>query len=258
MCLDSSNLLITVTGNKFQMAQRVFNQADLDNMICPKEHPASYASVQRALKESINELWNVSVISWDAIHRHLSTGANIHSGVDATTPVVCQKYNEDLTRLMEYVCRRRPTFHIFMNQQTLERKDQDRTELGNGNCMQATLATLFNIPLAEAFDVHDHNSKKGDWHLPFMNWLEKRGRDLDTGYPAGTHEHTIEMLNHSGDIDGYFYAVVPSVKNELGFHAVVMDKQGNVVHDPHPEKAYQDKNIVESHDLEYWFVLEKE
>ena len=59
-------------------------------------------------------------------------------------------------------------------------------------------------------------------------------------------------LCDSPSIDGFVMASVPSDFFEGCTHSVVMDLKGVVVHDPSPNKQWQDKNALESGQLNHW------
>lgn len=79
-----------------------------------------------------------------------------------------------------------------------------------------------------------------------------------TGFPIGEEYPKGHVLSESPNIDGFVMASVPSRTFEHTGHSVVMDLNGVVVHDPNPNKAWQDINILESGDLKHWLMIEKE
>lgn len=117
---------------------------------------------------------------------------------------------------------------------------------GNGNCLQAVMASLLNYDL----DQVPHFIAADDWADCFHNWLESQGLEYEytlynpKNLGAWGDDRLLEALGLTEGIDGYFYAAVYSPNNfdaneyckgNTGTHAVVVDKYLNVVHDPNPE-----------------------
>lgn len=125
---------------------------------------------------------------------------------------------------------------------------------GHGNCMQASFASLFsddleNVPnfielpnydiipaltkYAESkgykFDGILYNKKWENLCDPRMNVFTKT---------KIYRNRTLSHLKRYDGVDGLFYAGVCSPKNftwdDPSFHAVIIDKNCNIVHDPNP------------------------
>lgn len=120
----------------------------------------------------------------------------------------------------------------------------------NGNCMQAVIASLFGLPL----DDVPHFMKEESWFISLYRFAEKYGYEVQgslynraNGLINGTvFEKYNDRFNEIKEMDGvggYFYGVVYSPKYHLLAehrkdsvkHAVVIDKNFNIVHDPNPE-----------------------
>lgn len=57
--------------------------------------------------------------------------------------------------------------------------------------------------------------------------------------------------------DGFFLASVES-KNHIGVHhSVILNIDGDVIHDPHPNKKWQGLNAIESGKLKYWYMVSR-
>lgn len=107
-----------------------------------------------------------------------------------------------------------------------------------GNCMQATVASLFELELDEVphFLLDENEGVFG-----MLKFFMKRGFDpcyinrgnYDTDFMK-------KIARFDGGVNGCFYGVVPSQTYDEVTHAVVIDSDLNVVHDPNPnEKALE-------------------
>ena len=102
--------------------------------------------------------------------------------------------------------------------------DQDRfysKELGTrGNCLQAAVASILDLPLAAVPNFMDADSAHGFW-AAYEEFLRARGFEY------------IELPgNHCPDC---FYLASGSSPRGVK-HAVIM-RDGKLVHDPHPSRA---------------------
>jgi len=129
---------------------------------------------------------------------------------------------------------------------------------GNGNCMQAAVATLFDMKLEEV----PHFLTFGDkWFSVFYEFIKDSGYAYHGMFHNKNYNRlcnptnecfqevkwykssilTLTNLKKSGGINGYFYASVLSPKyfnfgeNFNKTHAVIIDLNCNIVHDPNPE-----------------------
>jgi hypothetical protein len=104
----------------------------------------------------------------------------------------------------------------------------------HGNCMQAAIASLLDLELNE---VPNFIEFKNDFNNTTIGWLSKKGYS-----PTYIHKyrHDEEMLKRialfDGGVNKYFYAIVPSQTYKDTSHAVVVDINLNVVHDPNPNQ----------------------
>lgn len=110
-----------------------------------------------------------------------------------------------------------------------------------GNCMSACLATIMDLPLSEV--PHFAEMKEG-WFQPFWDFLTKhkyvfRGMYFFTTTdpnvrPAGTWEQLAKLCP---GVDGYFVCGGTSHRDHVtNGHAVVYNSEGQMVHDPHPNR----------------------
>jgi len=102
----------------------------------------------------------------------------------------------------------------------------------HGNCMQAVVASLFELELDDVpnFIEEEH------WYWKMMEFYRERG--YQCGTVNGSLEYMRKAAEFDGGINGYFDATVPSKIFENGTHAVVVDVNLNIVHDPNPNELY--------------------
>jgi len=135
--------------------------------------------------------------------------------------------------------------------------DQTITDKNRGDCQRAAVASLLDLEIEQV--PHFRLFHERDRHRIFCNFLYACGYEWEgSGYP-----HTHRTPRNYPTIKGYVIATVPSKhyfgeKSDEGrpiTHAVIIDSDGVVVHDPHPDKDWQDINIIESGDIIYWTLI---
>lgn len=120
----------------------------------------------------------------------------------------------------------------------------------HGNCMQAAFATLFDKKLEEVPNFIEFGE---EWWSEIGKFVKSQGYSRDTilysnGYSKHLHpectgvvdEYSISNLPKYEGVNGFFYAVVLSPKYYIGrgtTHAVIVDKNCNIVHDPYYPKG---------------------
>jgi hypothetical protein len=104
----------------------------------------------------------------------------------------------------------------------------DQTRIGeHGNCFQASLASILELPLDSVPDFC--NEYPDDWLDHFAQWLhDKHGLFPITVYGCS---ETFEWYANNCLCEG----MVPSIDHPGLEHSVVINK-GVIVHDPHPSK----------------------
>ena len=112
---------------------------------------------------------------------------------------------------------------------------QDAPAEQRGNCFQASLATVLQMPLEEAFDCTDikYDGKDGLWFRDLNKWLEQ--------YRLGCIflETSKEKPAFVSEILGIHIAECMSKTLYHGErHAVVM-QDGDLLHDPNPNAKEQ-------------------
>ena len=128
----------------------------------------------------------------------------------------------------------KPVFQTVVNQ-------------GNGNCMQAATASILDLELYQVPNFIEYlNSDKTNPHFELMKFLNGLGYDYSiwtSSYRVEgglelkqSTEFTKEVLRADGGVNGYFYASVKSQTFDDTSHAVVIDKNMKIVHDPNPNQ----------------------
>lgn len=127
--------------------------------------------------------------------------------------------------------------------------DQTVVDKQRGNCHQAAMASLLNLELEQVPNFRlfpDDN-----WHQVMSGFLWGCGYEWHgTGYPT---QRVVDYPN----VDECVLATVPSKEfdDPKITHMVVMNNEGVVVHDPQPNKAYQDANILETGKCLHWALI---
>lgn len=122
----------------------------------------------------------------------------------------------------------------------------------NGDCIQAVFASLFEKELDE---VPKFIELKEDWFQAILDFCNDQGYSynatLYNNNLSNPEFTTLDEVKYSEGIDGLFYAGVRSPKfwkEGGGTHAVIIDKDFNIVHDPNPLykdiESYPDADIL--------------
>lgn len=114
----------------------------------------------------------------------------------------------------------------------------------HGNCMQAAVASLFEEELKNVPNFVEFSND--EWWNEFVKYFESKGyKEIIPLYnpiiwPNILPEYSLDRLKEYNGINGYFFGKVCSPKyNPEGilsgaWHAVVVDKNFNIVHDVNP------------------------
>lgn len=103
----------------------------------------------------------------------------------------------------------------------------------HGNCMQAAVASLFDLELSEVPNFIEHGE---NWYNVFDDFIRKYG--YEPNYISGNVNELHKIARLDNGVNGYFYGAVNSQTFEGITHSVIVDRYLNVVHDPNPnEKA---------------------
>lgn len=111
-------------------------------------------------------------------------------------------------------------------------------DANTGDCMQAVIASLFEVELHE---VPEFIKLSEHWFYMMKKFFKDHGYSnltyINRGDGVDT-EFLKRVAKYDGGIKGYLYASVPSqvFANGIG-HAVVVDTDLNIVHDPSPTQS---------------------
>ena len=121
----------------------------------------------------------------------------------------------------------------------MKKVDQTVVEQGEGNCMQAVVASLLELKLDEVPNFIKYlDTKDTDPYSELYKFMEKKGYDVSPINILVDDEpvSALDVTEIDGGIDGFFYATVVSQTFANTNHAVVIDKELNIVHDPNPNR----------------------
>lgn len=126
-----------------------------------------------------------------------------------------------------------------------------------GDCMRATVASIFEEDIHNVPNFIEYGD---EWWTIFRKYFEAKGYKLTTTlynplmYNRNIlEEYSLERLSEFTGVNGFFYGHVNSPtynqKGEISgtMHAVVVDKDCNVVHDPNPNYKGE-KRLYPLHD----------
>ena len=135
----------------------------------------------------------------------------------------------------------------------MKRVDQMIVSVDKGDCTRACLASILELNIAE---VPNFIEKGNRWFDDFWKFIKTYGYQYyGVGWLVGPERPHGHILKESPNIDGYVIASVPSRTFEIVGHSVVMDLDGVVIHDPNPNKLWQDVNVVETGELQHWMMI---
>ena len=118
---------------------------------------------------------------------------------------------------------------------------QTVVDSGKGNCMQAAIASLLELDLEDVPNFIEFVGK-GQWLKTMHGFLNEKGYDAITvGKSKGQGTQWLkDLAKFDNGVNGYLYASVPSRTFENGTHAVIVDTDLRVVHDPNPNQKCLD------------------
>lgn len=124
---------------------------------------------------------------------------------------------------------------------------QSITDQGRGDCMRAAVASMFHLELIQVphFILFDE-----DWHLVFTYFIMAIGYEYQG-------ENAPENLSQAQLVNDCLYASVPSRTFKTGSHAVLINRQGVVIHDPNPNRLWLGEDLMKIPETWYWKMIEK-
>ena len=136
---------------------------------------------------------------------------------------------------------------------------QTIVDKGRGNCAQAAIASLLDKELDDVPNfIENHSNNVNDHTSHVMLYLWYIGYDNATTIVSYSNrikesKYSLKDIGYiDGGVNGYFYASVPSQTFEGVSHAVIVDKDMNIVHDPNPnQKALK----LTENDINYIFCV---
>lgn len=136
---------------------------------------------------------------------------------------------------------------------------QTITGAKSGNCMQTVMASLLDLSICQVPNFIMYSDE--EWFPMLVGFLKLRGWKYKGHCDAsGDKQETLEKLQSTPSINGYYDACVPS-KNyppeDKITHAVIIDSTGLVVHDPSPKQGWAGINAIDTGELKYWYWIEK-
>ena len=109
---------------------------------------------------------------------------------------------------------------------------QENINKGSGDCARAVIASLFDKELHEVPEFHPDGSQL--WEI--TKYFKSQGYGVTCYNRRPGLPSLEEVAKHDGGVNVLFYASVPSQTYENGSHAVVVDVDMNIVHDPNPNQ----------------------
>jgi hypothetical protein len=105
-----------------------------------------------------------------------------------------------------------------------------------GDCMRAAVASIFDLQLDEVPNFSEMQDSEA--YCAFVHFVISRGYKHPTCltmYQNGLAT-MLKALAFDGGVNGYFIASINSLTFENVLHAVIVDSNLNVVHDPNPNQ----------------------
>lgn len=113
---------------------------------------------------------------------------------------------------------------------------QTIVDRGSGNCMQAAIASLFDMELDEVPNFIEFNENAGFEVMKFVHSLGYEYCNILRDTPGNGTEMLKKVAKFDGGVNGFFYASVNSQTFEGVSHAVIVNKDLEIVHDPNPNQ----------------------
>lgn len=118
----------------------------------------------------------------------------------------------------------------------------------NGNCMQAAIASMFDMELDDVPNFVEWSSSS-EWYFRYCDFMESMGFDVETVSCNLELISKIELYRELANqiaVSGAIYASVKSSIFDGGAHAVLINNVGVVIHDPNPNQFFLGLDVVDS------------
>jgi len=117
-----------------------------------------------------------------------------------------------------------------------------------GDCLRTAIASLFDLEHEQVPHFRLFSKDQERYVLSGFYWA--MGYDwIKCGYPDK------EYLSYDHSVNGLFEASVKSGKDLA--HAVLIDMDGIVIHDPDKSQRFKGVNVFESNIIIWWTILNK-
>ena len=129
--------------------------------------------------------------------------------------------------------------------------DQTCVDSGKGNCQQAVVASILGLDLSQVpnFILYADN----EWWNVYYYFMFSVGWQ----YEGQSKPSKSRGLREEDSINGFFEAAVPSRTFKGKSHAVIINTEGMVIHDPNPNKLWLGVNVLESGELQGWYMYSR-
>lgn len=121
----------------------------------------------------------------------------------------------------------------------------------NGNCMQASIASMFEVKLNEVPNFIEFGD---DWYRELCDFFYINGylvKNRTINLKGMCVKKAYKTISKCKTINSAIYAVVSSSMFPCSDHAVLINDRGVVIHDPNPNKHYTNVDVVNSGDIKY-------
>lgn len=106
-----------------------------------------------------------------------------------------------------------------------------------GNCLTAVVASLLDLPIEDVpnfvQDDVDHGNDDPEWHW----WTRMHQFVQSRGYAIFCLSAKPEDTTFPAPEPGEFYAVIGISPRDPNIHHIVIYQDGEMVHDPHPDRT---------------------
>ena len=125
-------------------------------------------------------------------------------------------------------------------------------EKGNGNCLQASIASLLELEL----HLVPHFLEAGKyWCMELIRFVEYKGYSFNGTFSGDMFTENYDYPKLDQTLNGLVLASVPSRTLDSTHHSVIMNADGDIVHDPNPNKRWLNENVFNKKVLSTWFSI---